>query len=111
MGSGTTGAVAKLLRRKYIGFEKEATYIKIAEDRIKQIIPLDEDTLCYNIEKPKPKVPFGNLLRDDFIKVGEVLVDRQGNNKAKVLADGTINLNGEFGSIHYLSAKILNKEF
>ena len=93
-----------------IVFEKEAFYKKVAEDRIKKIVPVDEDTLCYNIEKPKPKVPFGNLLRDDFIKVGEVLVDRHGENKGKVLADGTINLNGEFGSIHSLSAKILNKE-
>lgn len=110
MGSGTTGAIAKLLRRKYVGFEKEAFYKKVAEDRIKKIVPLDEDTLCYNIEKPKPKVPFGNLLRDDYIKAGEFIVDKHGENKAKVLADGTINLDGEVGSIHYLSAKILDKE-
>jgi len=109
MGSGTTGAVAKLLRRKYIGFEKEEFYKKVAEDRIKKIVPIDEDTLAYNIEKPKPKVPFGNLLRDDFIKVGEVVVDKLGNHKAKVLADGTINLNGEVGSIHSISASILKR--
>ena len=109
MGSGTTGAVAKLLRRKYVGFEKEAFYKKVAEDRIKKIVPVDEDTLCYNIEKPKPKVPFGSLLRNDFIKVGEFLVDKHGNNKVKVLADGTLNLDEEIGSIHSLSAKILNK--
>jgi len=109
MGSGTTGAIAKLLRREYIGIEKEAFYKKVAEDRIKKVVPVDEDTLCYNIEKPKPKVPFGNLLIKGYIEVGEVLVDKFGNNKAKVNADGTIS-NGEVGSIHSVSAKILGKE-
>jgi site-specific DNA-methyltransferase (adenine-specific)/modification methylase len=109
MGSGTTGAIAKLLKRKFIGFEKEEKYKKIAEDRIKKIIPINEDFLKYRIEKPKPKVPFGNLIKKGFIKVGEILVDKYGNNKVKVNADGTIN-NGETGSIHSISAKILNKQ-
>lgn len=109
MGSGTTGAIAKLLRRKYIGFEKEEFYKKVAEDRIKKVVPVDEDTLLYNIERPKPKVPFGNLIKEGYIRVGEFLVDRYGENKAKVLADGTIS-NGEVGSIHSVSARILKKE-
>lgn len=109
MGSGTTGAIAKRLRRKYVGFEKEAFYKKVADDRIKKVVPLDEGLLSYKIEKPKPKVPFGNLLREDFIEVGEILVDKLGNNKAKVLANGTIQLNEEVGSIHSISANILKK--
>src|SRR3989338_6386863 len=109
MGSGTTGAVAKLLGRKFIGMEKEEFYKKVAEDRIKQVVPVDEDTLLYSIERPKPKVPFGNLIKEGYIKVGEIIVDRLGNNKAKVNANGTIS-NGEVGSIHSVSAKILDKE-
>ncbi|MBA3064157.1 site-specific DNA-methyltransferase, partial [Candidatus Woesearchaeota archaeon] len=109
MGSGTTGAIAKKLRRRYIGIEKDSSYKKIAEDRIKKIIPIDEELLSYKIEKPKPKVAFGNLIKKDFIKVGEILTDKYGNNKARVFADGTINLDGEIGSIHSISAKILNK--
>ena len=109
MGSGTTGAVAKLLRRKYIGFEKEEFYKKVAEERINKIVPLDEDTLAYNIEKPKPKVPFGNLLKENFIKVGEFIVDKSNKHKAKVLADGTIKLNDDVGSIHSISALLLQK--
>jgi len=35
MGSGTTAIVAKRLGRKWIGIEKEAKYIKIAEARLK----------------------------------------------------------------------------
>jgi len=36
-GTGTTGAVAKKLKRHYIGIEKEAEYITLAENRIKSI--------------------------------------------------------------------------
>lgn len=108
MGSGTTGAVAKLLKRKYIGFEKEEFYKKVAEDRIKKVVPIDESFLKYRIEKPKPKVAFGTLIKDGFIKVGETMIDKYGNHKVKINADGTIN-NGETGSIHSISAKILNK--
>jgi DNA modification methylase len=109
MGSGTTGAIAKKLRRKYIGFEKEAFYKKVAESRIKKVVPIDEEFLNYKIEKPKPKVPFGNLIKEGYIEVGEIIVDKLGNNKAKVNADGTIS-NGEVGSIHSVSAKLLGKE-
>jgi DNA modification methylase len=36
-GSGTTGAVAKKLKRQFIGIEKESEYILLAENRIKGI--------------------------------------------------------------------------
>lgn len=35
MGSGTTGAVAKKLKRKFIGIEKENDYFEISKKRIK----------------------------------------------------------------------------
>jgi len=35
MGSGTTGVACKKLKRNFIGIEREAEYIKIAEARIK----------------------------------------------------------------------------
>jgi len=36
MGSGTTGKMAKLLNRNFIGIEKDPEYFKIAENRIKK---------------------------------------------------------------------------
>jgi DNA modification methylase len=36
-GTGTTGAVAKKLKRNYIGIERETEYIKLAENRIDNI--------------------------------------------------------------------------
>jgi DNA modification methylase len=37
MGSGTTGKMAILNNRKFIGIEKDETYFKIAQDRIAAI--------------------------------------------------------------------------
>lgn len=36
MGSGSTGVASLNLNRKFIGIEKDATYFKIAEERIKK---------------------------------------------------------------------------
>jgi site-specific DNA-methyltransferase (adenine-specific) len=36
-GTGTTGAVAKKLKRNFIGIEKETQYISLAENRINAI--------------------------------------------------------------------------
>ena len=37
MGSGTTGLVAKVLKRKYIGIDINEKYVKMIEDRIKNL--------------------------------------------------------------------------
>ena len=37
MGSGTTAKMCLLLKRKYIGFEINSDYCKIAEQRLKEI--------------------------------------------------------------------------
>jgi len=37
MGAGTVGAVAKRLKRNYLGFELNPDYVKIAEDRIAHV--------------------------------------------------------------------------
>jgi probable adenine specific DNA methyltransferase len=108
-GSGTTAAVAKRLGRRYIAFEKEASYIEISNERLAKIIPIDKPLLEYKIEKKKPKVPFGSLIERGYIKIGEILYSKKADVQAQVLADSTINYNGEVGSIHKISASILDK--
>src|SRR5918911_759854 len=44
-GTGTTGAVAKRLGRRYVGIERDANYARAADARIAQIEPLPEATL------------------------------------------------------------------
>jgi len=109
MGSGTTGAVAKKLRRNFIGIEKESFYIEVANERIKNVKPLDKEYLTYLVEKKKPRVPFGNLIEKEFVKIGEYLYSKNKKNKARVLLEGSLKYEDEAGSIHKISAKILNK--
>lgn len=110
MGSGTTGAIAKKLGRKFIGFEKEEKYIKVANERIKKVKPIQLDNLEYKIEQKQPKVPFGFLIESNMIKIGEFLFSKDKKIKAKVQADSTLIYNDMVGSIHKVSAKIANKE-
>jgi len=109
MGSGTTGAIAKKLGRNFIGIEKEDKYIKFANERIEKAKPYVHDTLTYPFEAKKPKVPFGNLMENDFIKVGEYLYSKDKKHKAKILANATLISNDKSGSIHRLSAELLGK--
>ena len=109
-GSGTTAAVAKRLGRRYIAFEKEEFYIKVANDRLDKIKPIENSLLEYKIEKRKPKVPFGNLIEKGYVKIGEYLYSKDFKFSGQVQADSSILFNGDVGSIHKISAKILKKE-
>lgn len=109
-GSGTTAAVSKRLRRKYLAFEKELFYIKIANERLEKIKPIDKPLLEYKIERRKPKVSFGNLIEKGYIKIGEKLFSKDEKNYAQVQGDSSLLMNGEVGSIHKISAIILKKE-
>jgi DNA modification methylase len=109
-GSGTTAAVAKRLGRRYIAFDREPFYIKIANERLEKIKPLAKQLLEYRIEKRKPKVPFGCLIEKGYVKIGEDLFSRDRKYYAQVQADGSLSLNGIVGSIHKISATILKKE-
>ncbi|MGQ9820192.1 MAG: DNA-methyltransferase [Candidatus Kapaibacteriales bacterium] len=109
-GSGTTAAVAKRLGRRYIAFDKEEFYVKIANDRLNKIKPIENSLLEYKIEKRKPKVSFGNLVEKGYVKIGEYLYSKDGQFSAQVQADSSLLFNGTVGSIHKISAMILKKE-
>lgn len=109
-GSGTTAAVAKRLGRRFIAFDKEEFYVQVSTERVSKITPISNHLLVYKVNKRKPKVSFGNLIEKGLIKIGEYLYSKDQNNKALVLADGSIESNGLVGSIHKVSAQILKKE-
>ena len=111
MGSGTTGAAAKRLHRNFIGFEQQEEYVKIAIKRIEDIEPVEQKQLLeYRVEYKPPKVPFGNLIASGYINIGEVLYSEEKKHKAVVQADGSLIYQGMAGSIHKVSAKILNRK-
>ena len=60
-GTGTTGAVAKMLGREYIGIEREAAYRKVAEKRIANVRKFDKEALEVSTSKrAEPRVAFAN---------------------------------------------------
>jgi site-specific DNA-methyltransferase (adenine-specific)/modification methylase len=109
-GSGTTAAVAKKLGRNFIAFEREPFYIYVANNRLKEIVPLKDNLLEYKVEIKKPKVPFINLIDKGFIKVGDFLFSKDEKYKAIIQADSSIESNDFVGSIHKVSAQLLGKE-
>ena len=109
-GSGTTGAVAKKLRRNFIGIEKEEKYIKIANKRIEKITPSEKKYLTLELEKKPPRVPFGALIEKGMIKIGERIFSKDKKYYGIVQADSSIKNSIGVGSIHSLSAKMLNKQ-
>lgn len=107
-GTGTTGAVAKRLGRRWIGIEREPFYIEAAEERIEAALPLDESALT-TMQSPKaaPRVAFGSLVENGMIAPGTVLTDTKRRWKATVGADGSLKLaDGQAGSIHKLGATV-----
>jgi len=106
-GSGTTGAVAKRLHRNYIGIEQDADYIAIAEQRIKDVEPVDDPELVITPNKrAAPRIPFGWLVERGLLAPGEVLVDQSKRFAAKVRADGTLISSDFRGSIHQVGAHV-----
>lgn len=109
-GSGTTGAVAKLLNRNFIGIEQNKKYVDVAKKRIKSIKAYDKKLTIQYQDVPKPKVPFGLLMEKNYITPGEKLYSFNKKHCAKVMADGTLKNGKCSGSIHKVSAKMLNKD-
>lgn len=106
-GTGTTGAVARRLGRRWIGIEREDAYVAAALERIEAALPLDESALT-TMQSPRqqPKVAFGTLVETGYLAPGAVLTDSKRRWKAKVRADGSLECGEASGSIHGLGAKL-----
>tara|TARA_B110000977_G_scaffold99992_1_gene131224 strand:+ start:1210 stop:2331 length:1122 start_codon:yes stop_codon:yes gene_type:complete len=106
-GTGTTGAVAKMLGRDFIGIEREAAYRKVAEKRIANTRKFDKEALEVSTSKrAEPRVAFGVLVERGMLRPGEELWSMNGRHKAKVRADGTLIGDDIKGSIHQVGAHL-----
>jgi modification methylase len=104
-GTGTTGAVAKLLRRRFIGFEREEGYATAARQRIAAVEPLPTESLApFMTAREAPRVPFSALIERGLVSAGARLVDAKRRHAALVRADGAVTLGGTVGSIHRIGA-------
>lgn len=117
-GTGTTGAVAKRLHRKWIGIEANEQYALLAAERISKVqaSPLSAD--IFDIRSPNrkgPRIPFGALLEHNLLRPGQELYF-QGNRAlaAQIRTDAHLLLNSPVsvagiiqGSIHTLTRLLL----
>jgi len=105
-GTGTTGAVAKMLGRDWIGIEREESYRQIAEARLANVRRLDRGALEVSTSKrAEPRVPFGQLVERGMLRPGEMLTNTRGQ-MAKVRVDGTLIADDVKGSIHQVGARL-----
>jgi modification methylase len=106
-GTGTTGAVARRLGRRWIGIERERSYIKVARERIDSTLPLDESAMRTVPDKrDQPRVAFGVLVESGTVAAGTTLIDAKRRWTAVVRADGSICCGSHVGSIHKVGAAL-----
>lgn len=107
-GSGTTGAVAKKLGRRFIGIELDEGYIKIARERIEGVESAPAAALKVANLRLQKRVPFGRLLEAGLLKPGQDLYFIQNGIEATLLADGNIQCGKLTGSIHGVARSLSN---
>jgi modification methylase len=105
-GTGTTGAVAKRLGRRWIGIERDPDYAALARERIAQIEPAAIDLVHTPGKREEKRVPFGSLVERGLLHPGDVLFDARKRWSAKVRADGTVISSDARGSIHKVAAQV-----
>jgi len=105
-GTGTTGAVAKRLGRRFIGIERDPAYAVIARRRIAEVSPAASEALALESRREAPRIPFGNLIERGLIRPGEVLFDQTRRHQARVRADGSLISAEHRGSIHSVGALV-----
>src|SRR5271169_4639792 len=104
-GTGTTGAVARRLRRRFIGVERDATYAAAAQRRIAGVEPVPAPAVAsFVTAREAQRVPFSALLERGLLTPGIKLVDAKKRHRALVRADGAIALGEAVGSIHRIGA-------
>ena len=105
-GTGTTGAVAKKLKRRFIGIEQDAAYLDLARHRIAAIAgPQVEDSVLVTPSKrTAPRVSFAQLIEAGLISIGQSVYSKDRLVVAQVQADSHLLWNAQRGSIHRIAA-------
>jgi modification methylase len=110
-GTGTTGAVARRLGRRFIGIERDETYVAAALRRIAAAKPLTAEIIAPAVPKRQaPRVAFGSLVEMGLIAPGAELSDERGRWAARVRADGSLISGPHQGSIHRVGALVQGAE-
>ncbi|NLK01065.1 MAG: site-specific DNA-methyltransferase, partial [Clostridia bacterium] len=111
-GTGTTGAVAKKLGRRFIGIEREKVYVDLAKERIDGIDTAvsTEDLSVTPSKRDLPRVPFGKLVEVGYLNLGETLYSRERRHEAAIYVDGALKAKDFRGSIHQVGAYVQGRK-
>lgn len=109
-GTGTTGAVAKRLKRNYIGIEREIEYINVAQQRINEVAIQDNDYINQKLEVKPPKVTMQQLLALGLLDINQPLYDKDKNEISTINHEGMAYNGIDSLSIHKRSAEYLAKK-
>jgi len=110
-GTGTTGAVAKKLHRHWIGIEREADYVRVAQERLDSILPppFAEEVFVFKSKRDRPRISFSTLLERGLLQPGQKLyLGKKGDKTATILANGHVKVNDYSGSIHQVGQALHN---
>ncbi len=109
-GTGTTGAVAKRLGRRWFGIERDTDYAAAATERIEAVVPHSASAMeTLKSKRAEPRVPFGTIVELGIIIPGSPLFDERRRIRAEIKADGSLAVPGHQGSIHRLGAVLQGK--
>ncbi len=109
VGSGTTAVVAKRMERHWIGIDRDARYMRAAQERLEMT-----DALRMR-DKPKhpsckmmnSSVSLSSLLENGFLCPGETLFwCEDGTISAHVMPDGNLMFGKDIGSLEQISTMI-----
>ena len=80
-GTGTTGAAAKRLGRRYIGIEREADYAapRQGAHRRGRSRPTPETLVVTGSKKSEPRIPFGMVVEAGLLRAGDELYCPKGS--------------------------------
>ena len=107
-GTGTTAAAAKMLGRDYVGIEQDPAYIRLSRARLKAITPLNGEALeTQKGARALPRVPFGALVENGWLKPGDRLWSPKKRHFARIRVDGSLSTGDASGSIHRLGAHVM----
>lgn len=112
-GSGTTGAVATRLHRRWIGIEKEDKYIHLARKRIDFVQPESFEESVFSVQSKKKSavpIPFSTLLENGLLQPGQILLFKKDSNRsAKIKPDSHLLTDDGFtGTIHSAGSHFMN---